>query len=208
MIDPTLMAIVDPSCLSLNELSRAIEAVVRGGATCVQVRAKRVAVSFWIRYVREAAHACRRSNTAFLVNDRVDLALLSGANGVHVGDDDLPVAEARRLLGDGAVIGATARSAEAVEAAADRGADYAGVGPLFRSSTKGDLVPLERNVIRRIRERSPIPVVGIGGIGAATAHEAGRLGLDGIAVISALWRTGDWEENARELKGRFLEGRR
>lgn len=208
MIDLTLMAIVDLSFVSRTELPEKIEAVARGGATCMQIRAKRVATADWIRYVREAGEASRRAGLPFLVNDRIDLAIEAGADGVHLGQDDLPVETARSLLGPGCTIGASARTPKSAAAAERAGADYIGVGPLFATSTKPDLIALDREVIRAIRGATSLPLVGIGGVDAAGAAEAAGLGMDGVAVISALWVSNHPERAAREIAGRFREGRR
>ncbi len=207
MIDLTLMAIVDSSSLSLTELPMKIESVARGGATCLQIRAKRVATAHWIRYVRRAGEASRRAGLPFLVNDRVDLALESKADGVHLGQDDLPVDVAREQLGKRAVIGATAHTLEAAVRAERAGADYIGVGPLFATPTKPKLAPIDRGVFGAIREAISIPLVGIGGVDASRAAEAAQLGLDGVAVISALWRVDRPDEEASEIVRRFREGR-
>jgi len=208
MLDPTLTAIVDSEFVPIEELSLRIPQAARGGATLLQTRVKRLATAEWLRYVREAERAARGAGVPLIVNDRADLAIVAGAAGVHLGEQDLPVRDARKLLGPGAIIGATARDAGAAAAAEAAGADYLGVGPLFATSTKPDLPVLERGRIGEIRSATNLPLVGIGGIDPEGAAEAARLGLDGIAVISALWKGGDPERAAREFITRFREGKR
>lgn len=185
-----------------------LPAVIRAGAGAVQVRVKSLATSDWIRYVRAAGEIVRANDALFLVNDRVDIALVVRADGVHLGVNDLPVREARALLGPGAVIGASARTPEAAVQAERDGADYIGIGPLFASPTKPDLTPLPNGRIDAVRNATRLPLVGIGGIDRDRARKAGALGIDGIAVISALWKSASPAEEAREMVNRFREGRR
>ncbi|MFH1682114.1 MAG: thiamine phosphate synthase [Candidatus Eisenbacteria bacterium] len=206
-MDWTLLAIVDAAFVPEDTLERSIAAAARGGATWLQIRGKALATGDLLRYARVAARAAREANVPLLINDRVDVALAAGADGVHLGEEDLPVAEARKLLGLGRLIGRTARDPKTARRAETEGADYLGVGPQFGSATKPALVPLPEGRTAEIRRASSLPLVGIGGIDPSNAPVAARRGLDGIAVISALWAGNAPEEAARRLVRGFREGR-
>lgn len=205
-MDYTLLAIVDSGFVTIEEIERRIEEVARGGATWLQIRGKGLATGTLIRYVREAGRAARAVGLPFVVNDRVDVASLTGADGVHVGEHDLPVRDVRRILGPDAIVGATVRDAEAACRAEKDGASCLGVGPLFPSAVKPDLRPLTRETVRAIREATTLPLIGIAGVDRSNAGRAREWGLDGVAVISALWRSADPEESARLLVRGFCGG--
>ena len=178
-------------------------AAIEGGAAAVQVRIKGAPSGEVLRVAREVV-ALARGRALVLVNDRADLALLSGADGVHVGDDDLPTADARRLLGPELLVGRTARTLEEARAAISAGADHVGFGPIFGSRSKALAVP-PRGVLR-LREVAAavgVPVVAIGGIGEATIGEVARAGAACAAVIEALFGAGDPVANARRLSAAF-----
>lgn len=204
--DPTLLAIVDAAHVPLGRVREFVLAVVRGGSTWVQLRAKGLATAEVIGYARAAGSAARQAGVPFLVNDRADVAILAGADGVHLGAEDLPVAEARRMLGPRALVGATVREPGAARRAEADGADYLGVGPQFGSPSKPELVPLPEGRSTEIARAVSIPLVGIGGIDAGNAGRVAARGLDGIAVISALALSPDPEEAARELARAFRRG--
>jgi len=206
-LDWTLLVIVDSAFVPFESIAGKIEAAARGGATWLQIRVKGVATGEWIRYVREAGRAARAAGLPFLVNDRADVAALVGADGVHVGAEDLPVPEARRILGPEAIIGATVRDAGAAIRAEREGASYLGVGPQFRTDVKPELTPLPTDGIREIRAAVRLPLVGIGGIGPGRAAEVAARGMDGMAVVSAVWSAPDPAEAARGLVEEFHRGR-
>jgi thiamine-phosphate pyrophosphorylase len=182
-------------------------AALAGGATVVQVRVKGAPSGEVLRIAREVV-ALARGRALVLVNDRADLALLSGADGVHVGDEDLPVAEARRLLGPDLLVGRTARTLEEARAAIAEGADHVGFGPIFGSRSKALPVPPRGlAMLRDVSAALGAPVVAIGGIGADTIGEVARAGAACAAVIDALFGAGDPVANARRLTAAFEAGR-
>jgi len=178
-------------------------AAIEGGAAAVQVRIKGAPSGEVLRVAREVV-ALARGRALVLVNDRADLALLSGADGVHVGDEDLPPADARRLLGPELLVGRTARTLEEARAAISAGADHVGFGPIFGSRSKALAVP-PRGVLRLREVAAAVgaPVVAIGGIGEATIGEVARAGAACAAVIEALFGAGDPVANARRLRAAF-----
>jgi thiamine-phosphate pyrophosphorylase len=181
---------------------------VSGGAGVVQVRVKDAPAGEILRIARETV-ALVGGRALVLVNDRADLALLSGADGVHVGDDDLPVPDARRLLGPDLLVGRTTRTLEEARAAVAEGADHVGFGPIFATTTKALAVP-PRGVdgLRAVCAGLGAPVVAIGGIGQGTIGAVAGAGAACAAVVGALFAAGDAEENARRLAAAFEAGRR
>ncbi|MDE0805266.1 MAG: thiamine phosphate synthase [Acidimicrobiales bacterium] len=168
------------------------QALVRDGAPLVQVRTKGVDDRGRLELAAAVVRAARSAGATCLVNDRVDIALAAGADGVHVGKDDLPAASARRLLGAGAVVGATCRNAEDARRAEGEGASYVGVGPVYGTSTKTGLPdPIGPRGIEAVAAAVDIPVIGISGVTAANAGAVLDAGAWGVAVVAAVYRADD-----------------
>jgi thiamine-phosphate pyrophosphorylase len=185
----------------------AAEAVIAGGARVVQVRMKDAPARDVLEVSRRVV-ALAQGRALVLVNDRADLALLSGADGVHVGDDDLPTAEARRLLGPELLVGRTCRTLEEARAAIAEGADHVGFGPIFGTRSKALAVaPRGTAALAEVTRAIAAPVVAIGGIDAGNAAEVARAGAACAAVIDALFGAGDPRENAARLAAALEAGR-
>ncbi|MDI6831311.1 MAG: thiamine phosphate synthase [Actinomycetota bacterium] len=179
-------------------------AALRGGADAVQLRDKEAGGRELLRLAGEVASLVRAAGRGclFLVNDRVDVALACEAHGVHVGQDDLPPAAARRLVGEDMVLGVSAGTVEEALEARAAGADYIGVGPVFATPTKPDAgEPVGIEGLRRIREAVDLPLVAIGGIDASNAARVLEAGADGIAVISAVSAADNMEMAVERLRG-------
>lgn len=177
------------------------EAALRGGATAVQLRMKDAPVREIAEVGRDLQALCRAARVAFIINDRVDVVLAVGADGVHVGRDDLPATTARTLLGPRRLLGVSAATVDEAVAAERVGADYLGVGAVFATGTKGDAgapVGLER--LREIRRAVRVPLVGIGGITVENAADVIRAGAQGVAVITAVTLAEDVAEATRRLR--------
>lgn len=173
--------------------------LVAAGIRWIQVRQKSAGDLELLRALKEIQRALPRQCT-LLVNDRVDLALASSAGGVHLGDGDLPPAEARSIAGEGMIVGTSTHSLEqALQAANDPAVDYVAIGPIFQSPTKNVRSPLGTDVIRALRQRIEKPIVAIGGIDHSNLIEVLDAGADSAALISALYRNGQVEENVHEL---------
>jgi len=166
-------------------------ALLDGGPAVLQLRLKRTPAREAVWVARQVVALCRARHVPCLVNDRVDWALLAGADGAHVGDEDLPVADARQLLGPGRLLGATVRTVEDIRRAQAAGADHVGLGPVFATQTKSlDVPTLGLDGLARACAESPLPVVAIAGITADTLLEVGRAGATCAAVVSAPFAQG------------------
>jgi thiamine-phosphate pyrophosphorylase len=204
--DLRLNAIVDPERAGGHQLADLAARCVRGGATLVQLRDKRSETRALIEEARAIKRALKASAVPFLVNDRVDVAMAAGADGVHLGQDDMAIEDARRLLGANAIIGLSVKSVDEAEAARLDLVDYIGSGGVYATSSKQQKnAPIGpaglARIIAVLRRRAPdLPVCGIAGIEASNAGEVIAAGADGVAVISALSRVLDPETAARQLR--------
>lgn len=176
------------------------ERALRGGASILQLRDKEASLRELLSEAFALAQLCRQYGATFIVNDRLDLALASGADGVHLGQDDLPAQAARRLL-PGKLLGVSTHSSEQALRAEEDGADYIGVGPIFPTATKETgYRPLGLEGLRKIREAVKIPILAIGGIDFENAPLVIRAGADGVAVISAVVGAPDIAQAAHRLR--------
>lgn len=183
--------------------------LLAGGARVLQLRMKRTPPREALAAAREVVDACHRAGAVCLLNDRVDLALLAGADGVHVGDEDLPPEAARELLGPGRLVGVTVRNAVGARAAKEAGADYVGVGPVFGTTTKQVPAPvLGLEGLAGVVRDSPLPVVGIGGVGLANIAKVASTGVHGAAVVSDALLAEDIAGQVRRLFAAFDTGGR
>lgn len=193
--------ILDRDFTAGRSLVEVAQAAIRGGATVLQLRDKSSDIHRFYADAQEIRGVARAASVPLIINDRVDIALAVDADGVHVGEDDLPVEATRRLVGPGKFVGASAGSAAAARAAIAAGADHLGVGPVYEArTTKADArPPTGLTLIREIAAFSPIPIVGIGGITAENAGAVIAAGAAGIAVISAIGLAPDIEAATHTL---------
>lgn len=199
-----LCAITDVSARPGLTHSAAAAAALAGGAPCVQLRAKDLPAGALVAEARAIRAATRAAGALFLVNDRLDVALAADADGVHLGQDDLPAARARRLLPPGRLLGVSTHSLEQARRAVAEGADYIGVGPVFATPTKDTgYGPLGLEGLAAIAAAVPLPVVAIGGIGLAEAAEVIRAGAMAAALISALMAAPDIAAATRAVLDRL-----
>jgi len=202
--DYSLYLVADAGFAAGRDLPGLVEAAVDGGVTIVQLRAKNLAGGAFVALGLEIAGRLAARGVLLLINDRVDIALACGAAGIHLGQDDMPVAAARRLIGPDAVIGVSVNTPGEARRAEREGADYVGAGPAYATATKETgLAVLGPEGIGLIRRGIGIPVVAIGGISAANAAEMERAGADGIAVVSAILGAPDARQAAAALKRAF-----
>ena len=186
-IDYSLYLVTDRSLSRGRATVEIVRAAVAGGVTCVQLREKSCGTREFIEEARALVAVLRDAGVPLIVNDRVDVALAAGAAGVHLGQRDMALADARRLGPAGWIIGISAESVEDAIRAEKEGADYIGVSPVFATPTKTDTAPpLGLEGLRAIRAAVKIPLVAIGGIQMANARDVIRAGADGLAVVSAI----------------------
>jgi thiamine-phosphate pyrophosphorylase len=205
--DLRVYALVDPEHAGGRDLAELARLVAQGGATLVQLRDKHSDTRAMVERARAVKAALAPFNVPLLINDRVDVALAAGADGVHVGQDDMAAADVRRLVGPGAIVGLSIKTVAQAEAAPIDLIDYAGIGGVFATSSKNNTkAPIGPGGLARVaetlRRRVPgFPVCGIAGIDAGNAAEVIAAGADGVAVISALSLKSDPQAAARELAG-------
>ena len=204
-----LYAITDRKMLGSRSEAEAARLCYEAGADVVQLRMKDTDGGEMLRIAKEIQALANQYSKFFIVNDRIDIAILASADGVHLGQSDIPVAEARRLVGDEMIIGASVHNVEEAVKAVDDGADYLGVGSIFTTSTKPDAEQgLGLDAIIDIKEAVDVPVVAIGGINRGNILDVMRAGADGAAVVSAIMAQEDIRAAAHELKVMILNDRR
>ena len=195
-----LYAVTDRAWASGTEgLLRQVAEAIDGGAGIVQLREKHLGQADFLEEAERFVALCREKGAVSIINDNVDIAAQVGADGVHIGQEDLEAGRARQMLGPDKVIGVSAHSVAEALAAQAAGADYLGVGAAFVTGTKTDAKPISRETIRAITAAVDIPVVAIGGISRDNILELRDCGLDGVAVVSALFAQADVKAAAAEL---------
>ena len=201
-LDLRLYVVIDPAVAGARSVVEIARQAIAGGATMLQLRDKLSPDRDVLAAATAVSQLCRTSSIPFIVNDRVDIASACGADGVHLGHEDLPPAVARTLLGKNAIIGMSAGNLAELAAALPARPDYLGVGPMFATRTKDDAgAPVGPAMIRALREAAPdVPLVGIGGITAENAAAVMAAGADGIAVVSAVVGAQDVESATRVLR--------
>ncbi len=200
-VDWSVYVITDRRTAGDRSLLDIVQAAIRGGATVVQLREKEASTRAMIELGQALLEITRAAGIPLIVNDRVDVALAIGAEGVHVGQDDMPAAMARRLIGPDRILGVSARTVEEAIQAQRDGADYLGAGDVFGTPTKPDAgAPIGVEGLARIARAVSIPVVAIGGVTPQNASAAIEAGAVGVAVISAVVGAPDPEAAARRLR--------
>jgi len=195
-----LYAVTDRAWLGDKTLAQAVEEAIQGGATMVQLREKNLSEEDFLEVAYQVKAVCQKYQIPFLINDNVTVAKECDADGVHVGQDDMSPQEVRRILGKDKIIGVSAQTvAQALEAQAN-GADYLGVGAVFNTNTKLDAVEVPYDILKDICEVVQIPVCAIGGIKAENVHLLKDSGIDGIAVVSAIFAKEDIIAATRSLR--------
>jgi len=200
-MDLSLYVLTDKNLSRGRSHAEVVRAAIAGGATAIQYREKEASTREMVESARELREVCRAAGVLFIVNDRVDVAMAVDADGVHVGQDDMPADLVRALIGPDKVIGVSAGNVpDALRAQAD-GADYLGVGAIYATATKADAgAPTGLAVLTEIRRHVKLPIVGIGGINLANTAAVIKAGADGISVVSAVVSADDVEQAARRLQ--------
>ena len=195
-----LYAITDRTWLEGRALTEQVEKALKGGATMVQLREKHLQRDKFLVEAKEMLPLCHRYQVPLIVNDDVALAKEVGADGVHIGQGDMPISEARRILGDDAIIGVTAKTIEQARAAEAAGATYLGSGAVFGTSTKADASPMLLDLFQEICTSVSIPVVAIGGINFGNLSSLKGRKMAGIAVVSGIFASHDIEAETKRLR--------
>lgn len=201
--DYTLYLVTDRMLMSTVTLCEAVEQAITGGCTMVQLREKNISSLDFYNLAKAVRHITNKYNVPLIINDRIDIALSVGAQGVHIGQSDIPASVARKIIGKDMLLGVSASFlSEAIRAQND-GADYLGVGAMFPTGTKSDAAAVSLNELQKIRKAVSIPIVAIGGINKENASQLIGIGINGLAVVSAIISQPDIKQAATELKHIF-----
>ena len=210
-----LYAVTDRAWVGRQSLYEQVECALKGGATCVQVREKKLGDEDFLEEAKQIAALCKRYGVPLFINDNVDVAIACGAEGVHVGQEDMAAAKVREKVGNKMMIGVSVHSVEEAKQAVRDGADCLGVGAMFSTSTKTDVDVLPKETLKAIVlaltngseetlkaicDAVDIPVVAIGGLNKSNILELSGTGVDGVALVSAIFSAEDIESECRELR--------
>lgn len=198
--DMLLYAVTDRAWTGRQSLLEQVECALKGGATCVQLREKTLDEAAFLAEAVEMKKLCAQYGVPFIVNDNVELAIRCGADGVHVGQSDMEAGHVRELVGEQMIVGVSARTVEEALAAQAAGADYLGVGAMFSTATKLDAHVLSYQTLKDICAAVRIPVTAIGGINRENLMSLAGSGVDGVALVSAIFAAEDIEAACRRLK--------
>ncbi len=199
-VDYTLYLVTDRKLMSSNTVEESVERAVEGGASVVQLREKDCTSREFYELALRVKRITAPRNVPLIINDRIDICLAADADGVHLGQKDLPCREARKILGNDKIIGVSAALPEEAVQAQKDGADYLGVGAVFATGTKSNTRPVTPEVIREIRAAVTIPFVVIGGVNAENIKGLYGLGINGAAVVSAIVSQNDITSAARIMR--------
>ena len=202
--DLLLYAVTDRHWLSGRSLTEVVKKSLEGGVTFVQLREKELDEETFLKEALEIKELCSRYNVPFVINDNVELAKKIDADGVHVGQGDMEAGDVRAMLGPDKIIGVSAQTVEQAILAEKRGADYLGVGAVFKTGSKADADDVSFETLKAICDAVSIPVIAIGGITLENVKELSGSGICGIAVISAIYAAGDIKKAAEDLKAETI----
>lgn len=195
-----LYAVTDRSWVGKQTLYEQVESALKGGATCVQLREKELDEAAFLEEAVALKKLCGNYGVPLIINDNIDIAVKCGADGVHVGQSDMAAANVREAVGDKMIVGVSAQTVEQALAAQRAGADYLGVGAVFPTSTKLDASEVSHQTLKDICAAVDIPVTAIGGINKNNIAELSGTGVDGVALVSAIFAAKNIEEECKILK--------
>lgn len=196
----TLYAVTDRTWTKEMTLMEQVKEALEGGITFLQLREKHLSEEEFIQEAKEMKELAKSYHVPFVINDNIKVALAVDADGVHIGQDDMSVEEARKLLGNDKIIGVSAHNVEEAKKAQKGGADYLGVGAVCATSTKEDANVVSKEEIRKICDATDIPIVAIGGIKKDNILTLKGTGVDGVAVVSAIFAADDIKEDTKQLR--------
>ena len=195
-----LYAVTDRAWVGGQTLYQQVESALKGGVTCVQLREKELDEEAFLKEAFELHDLCKKYNVPFFINDNVDIAIRCHAEGIHVGQEDMAAAQVRQRVGEGVMIGVSAHTVQEALDAVAHGADYLGVGAVFATHTKTDVSEMPRQTLLDICNAVDVPVVAIGGIHKENLLRLKGTGVNGVALVSAIFGAEDIEAECRELK--------
>ncbi|MGN1458089.1 MAG: thiamine phosphate synthase [Acutalibacteraceae bacterium] len=195
-----LYAVTDRMWTGKRTLYEQIEDALKGGITCLQLREKNLDEEEFLEEALKIKSLCNSYSVPLIINDNVDIALKSGADGIHVGQHDMQAENVRKLVGENMIIGVSARTVEQAVLAEKDGADYLGVGAVFNTSTKTDASSVSFQTVSEICKAVSIPVVAIGGISSENILQLSGLGIDGVALVSAIFSAENIEQECKKLR--------
>ena len=195
-----LYAVTDRAWTGKQTLYEQVEAALKGGVTCVQLREKELDETAFLQEAKELCALCRRYGVPFIVNDNVEIAIACGADGIHVGQEDLAAGEVLHRVGDDMILGVSVHTVEEACQAVRDGADYLGLGAVFPTNTKTDVEQMPNETLRAICDAVDVPIVAIGGINRGNILRLAGSGVDGVALVSAIFSAEDIEGTCRELR--------
>ena len=195
-----LYAVTDRAWSGEQTLYEQVEAALKGGVTCVQLREKEMDETAFLQEAKDICALCHRYGVPFIVNDNVDVAIACQADGIHVGQEDMAAGEVRRRVGDAMLLGVSVHTVEEARRDVRNGADYLGLGAVFPTSTKTDVDQMTNETLRAICDAVDVPVVAIGGINRGNLLKLSGSGVDGVALVSAIFSAEDIEDTCRKLR--------
>ena len=207
-LDTTLYFITDSTGFERDEFLRRVRSALEGGVTIIQLREKNRTAREYIDLANAVHEITKEFNVPLIIDDRIDVMLATGSEGVHVGADDMPVAKARELIGKDKILGATAKTVETAVKAYKDGADYLGVGAIYPTTTKVKTILTSTETLDAITKTVPIPVNAIGGLNANNLGVLEGINIAGVCAVSAIMKADSPKEAAKELKQAFEDIRR
>ena len=195
-----LYAVTDRAWVGKQSLYEQVESALKGGVTCVQLREKELDDETFLNEAIEISALCKQYGVPFFINDNVGIAVKCHADGIHVGQEDMEAAQVRQKVGEEMIIGVSVHSVEEALEAIRNGADCLGVGAMFSTSTKTDAEVLPKDVLKEICKAVDVPVVAIGGIGKSNISQLAGTGVDGVALVSAVFAADDIENECKLLR--------
>lgn len=195
-----LYAVTDRAWTETQSLHQQVESALKGGVTCVQLREKDMDDSDFLEEAKDIGALCRQYSVPFIINDNVEVAIACGADGVHVGQEDMAAGEVRRRVGDNLILGVSVHTVEEAREAVQNGADYLGLGAVFPTRTKADVDQMPDDMLQAICDAVDVPIVAIGGINRNNIGKLAGSGVDGVALVSAIFSASDIEGACRELR--------
>lgn len=194
-----LYAVTDSAWAGEKTLYMQVDEALKGGATCIQLREKALEEDAFLQEAINMKQLCKKHNVPFIINDNVNIAIACGADGIHVGQKDMQAENVRELVGENMIVGVSAQTVEQALLAEKNGAGYLGVGAVFSTTTKLDANQVSHDTLKAICSAVSIPVVAIGGIYKHNILELSGIGVDGVALVSAIFASPDIENECREL---------